>query len=517
MSTPIEIAAVVLGLIYLVLVIREQRVGWIAGGLASALFLFVFWHAGLPGQGLLQVYYVGVAIHGWLYWGREDGVAVSRLGFRGNAISVVVLVALCAITLLLRDDGNTTTALLDTATSWGGVIATWLVASKRCRSLDLVGGYRPSLHSAVSAGRPSGILRSIRPLHSPRGLWTMGMASQQSEGYDNDDLTRACEALAKVLRLRDAPQLIQSFDEGLSNHSFLVGLDDEQWVVRCPAGAPALGTDFSREIRIHQRASDAGLAPRIVYADAESRVLCTEFVESRGDTHNPKAIAELLRGIHRLPSEGPALHPRERLSLFLSELPDGNPARRFIDSHGETLRHAEHFVSPNEHSVQCHNDLLRANRLVTDDRLLAIDWEYACAGDPFFDLAAVASELNDEERNSLLTTYLNREPKVAELQRYFAHGVYYLAISHLWMARYTPEHFYEEVMASELAMQAKRLGVAVTAQTWHILGAGAMGTLVHHLCKSNGVQSELPSSSRQRRTLEPSFRTTSAPTMSLGR
>ena len=131
MSTPIEIAAVVLGLIYLVLVIREQRVGWIAGGLASALFLFVFWRAGLPGQGLLQVYYVGVAIHGWLHWGREDGVAVSRLGFRGNTISIGLLVALCAITLFLRDDGNTTTALLDTATSWGGVIATWLVASKR--------------------------------------------------------------------------------------------------------------------------------------------------------------------------------------------------------------------------------------------------------------------------------------------------------------------------------------------------------------------------------------------------
>ena len=283
------------------------------------------------------------------------------------------------------------------------------------------------------------------------------MASQQSERHDNDDLTRARESLASALQLRDAPQLIRSFNEGLSNRSFLVGLDDEQWVVRCPTGAPALGTDFSREIRIHQRASDSGLAPRIVYADAQSKVLCTEFVESRGDTDDPRAIAELLRGIHELPSEGPALDPRERLSAFRAELFDSDPACRVLDSHGETLRHAEHFVSPNEHSVLCHNDLLRANRLEAHDRLLAIDWEYACAGDPYFDLAAVASELNDDERNSLLTAYLNREPKVADLQRYFAHGVFYLAISHLWMARYTPEHFDEEVMASELAMQAKRL------------------------------------------------------------
>ena len=31
----------------------------------------------------------------------------------------------------------------------------------------------------------------------------------------------------------------------------------------------------------------------------------------------------------------------------------------------------------------------------------------------------------------------------------------------------------------------------MTAHTWHILGAGAMGTLMHHLCESNGVHSEL--------------------------
>lgn len=31
----------------------------------------------------------------------------------------------------------------------------------------------------------------------------------------------------------------------------------------------------------------------------------------------------------------------------------------------------------------------------------------------------------------------------------------------------------------------------MTAETWYILGAGAMGTLIHHLCQSNEVQSEL--------------------------
>ncbi|MEM6774728.1 MAG: nicotinamide mononucleotide transporter, partial [Pseudomonadota bacterium] len=71
----LEAVAVALGLLYLVLAIREQRSGWVAGGLASLLFLLLFWRASLPMQALLQVYYVLVSIHGFLHWGPKRATA----------------------------------------------------------------------------------------------------------------------------------------------------------------------------------------------------------------------------------------------------------------------------------------------------------------------------------------------------------------------------------------------------------------------------------------------------------
>jgi nicotinamide mononucleotide transporter len=132
LNTAIEIVAAVLGLAYVLLAIRERRACWIAGGLASLLFLFVFWHAGLAMQAFLQIYYAGIAVHAWRTWGRDDRdpLPISRFSGRYHALLLALLLSATVITVLLRRNGGGIEAWLDAATSWGGVLATWLVARK---------------------------------------------------------------------------------------------------------------------------------------------------------------------------------------------------------------------------------------------------------------------------------------------------------------------------------------------------------------------------------------------------
>lgn len=130
-----EWSGVALGLIYLLLAIREQRSCWVAGAAASALFLGVFWRAGLPMQSLLQVYYIAVAVHGWIHWSAESDsgsapAAVHRAPLRMQLISVTLLLALATGSVLFQDAASSLQGWLDSGTSWGGVIATWLVARK---------------------------------------------------------------------------------------------------------------------------------------------------------------------------------------------------------------------------------------------------------------------------------------------------------------------------------------------------------------------------------------------------
>lgn len=127
----LEWSAVGLGLLYLILIIRERREGWVAGALASAIFLFVFWDAQLPGQALLQIYYVAIAVRGWIHWGGDSDLSVTRLRTSQHVIAVVLLVAASLLTILLRDSSTDLTAAADALTSWGGVIATLMVAQKK--------------------------------------------------------------------------------------------------------------------------------------------------------------------------------------------------------------------------------------------------------------------------------------------------------------------------------------------------------------------------------------------------
>lgn len=133
MNPVVEGIAVALGLAYLLLAIAERRSCWLAGGAASLLFLAVFWRAGLPMQALLQVYYVAIAAHGWSYWGRSDSAAaapVRRSRRLDHVAALGLCLALAAATQALRGGFADGSGWLDSLTSFGGVVATWMVARK---------------------------------------------------------------------------------------------------------------------------------------------------------------------------------------------------------------------------------------------------------------------------------------------------------------------------------------------------------------------------------------------------
>ena len=55
-TTALEAIAVLLGLLYVTLIVRRRRAGWIAGALSSAIYVYLAYAARLPMQALLQAY-----------------------------------------------------------------------------------------------------------------------------------------------------------------------------------------------------------------------------------------------------------------------------------------------------------------------------------------------------------------------------------------------------------------------------------------------------------------------------
>ena len=131
----LELVAVMLGIAYLLLAMRENPWCWYAAFVSTALFLYLFWHVQLVMETALQVYYLGMAIYGWWQW-RHGGVAGGQLAISSwgparhlLALGLVLVLATISGALLAR---YTEAALpfLDSFTSWGAVLTTWMVARK---------------------------------------------------------------------------------------------------------------------------------------------------------------------------------------------------------------------------------------------------------------------------------------------------------------------------------------------------------------------------------------------------
>ncbi|MFT6448721.1 MAG: nicotinamide mononucleotide transporter [Oleispira sp.] len=131
-----EVVAVILGIAYLVLAMRQSILCWYAAFGSTAIFSWLFWDVSLVMESGLNVYYLIMAIYGWSVWRgnkekSETNVAIKTwsLSRHGLIIAGVILMSLATGYGLEK---NTSAALpyLDSFTTWGAVITTYMVAQK---------------------------------------------------------------------------------------------------------------------------------------------------------------------------------------------------------------------------------------------------------------------------------------------------------------------------------------------------------------------------------------------------
>src|ERR1700693_2836562 len=96
-TSPLEALAVLSSLVYVALAVPRSRWCWVAGGVGSLIYVWLFARARLPMQSLLQVWYVGVAVFGFLRWSHEGTMCVSLLSWRGHAAGVAVSLLLAVV------------------------------------------------------------------------------------------------------------------------------------------------------------------------------------------------------------------------------------------------------------------------------------------------------------------------------------------------------------------------------------------------------------------------------------
>src|SRR6185503_20597817 len=131
----LEYVATVTGLGYAVLAARRNRLCWAAGAVSAACAALLAGLRGLPMQSGLQVFYVAMALYGWLSWTRSATQGELPVGkwpaaWHLGAAVLLVLLSLGSARVLASETGAAW-PLLDSLTTWFSLLATWLAARAR--------------------------------------------------------------------------------------------------------------------------------------------------------------------------------------------------------------------------------------------------------------------------------------------------------------------------------------------------------------------------------------------------
>lgn len=216
------------------------------------------------------------------------------------------------------------------------------------------------------------------------------------------------------------PDAVAPLTEGITNRNFRVDIGGEAFVVRISGrDTELLGIDREAEHRAATAAADAGVAPEVVAYLPEHGALVTRFVE--GDPLPPEhlerrevleRVVASVRAIHAMAPIPSVFDPFRVVENYRETASArGVPIPAAFDVAHERARAIElAFAASPFPERPCHNDLLNANFILADGRVIIVDYEYAGMGDPVFDLGnfSINNGISEDAQLSLLELYFGR-------------------------------------------------------------------------------------------------------------
>ncbi len=130
-------------IIYLILAIKQNIWCWFFGIISTVIFCYVVWHGKLYMDAALQVFYVFISFYGiwtWKNGGKkessqnktgESALKVTRWSSEQHLTAIALVFGLASLSgYLLNTYTDAAKPFIDSFTTWGGVVTTFMVAKK---------------------------------------------------------------------------------------------------------------------------------------------------------------------------------------------------------------------------------------------------------------------------------------------------------------------------------------------------------------------------------------------------
>ena len=130
-----EVLAVIFGIAYVLLAAKESLWTWLFAFLSTIIYTLLFWEGALVSSSLLNFYYMGMAVYGFILWrsGGEKGkeLEVTQWSVKRNMTLILSGLFIAVFFGYLSDTyTDAKFAYLDTFVMVFSVLATWMLANK---------------------------------------------------------------------------------------------------------------------------------------------------------------------------------------------------------------------------------------------------------------------------------------------------------------------------------------------------------------------------------------------------
>jgi thiamine kinase-like enzyme len=225
------------------------------------------------------------------------------------------------------------------------------------------------------------------------------------------------EVAAKIPEWHGRQVSITPLSGGLTNSNFKFEVDGTPYFVRVPGeSTELLAIDRDNEYHNTKAASEAGVAPRVVYHLPEYNVMVLEFLNGRtmskdslNEPGQPTRMAQAIKRLHAGPRFLLDFNMFRLTEYYLSlcrdrdiNIPDG-----YFDRMSTVQRIEQAMNVKPLATVPCNNDLLAENYIDDGKQLWLIDYEYSGNNDPTFELGNTCQEMqfSDEQIAEICVAY----------------------------------------------------------------------------------------------------------------
>lgn len=131
----LETVAVILSIAYLLFAMRENSLCWYCAIVSTGIYIWIFGDVSLYMESALNAYYMVMAVYGWYQWQRggisSQGIKLSTWGIKQHLAAIGLVLVLSAISgYLLSQNTDAHMPYIDSFTTWGSVVTTFMVARK---------------------------------------------------------------------------------------------------------------------------------------------------------------------------------------------------------------------------------------------------------------------------------------------------------------------------------------------------------------------------------------------------